>query len=443
MSRFVICTQPLAGHVNPASSIARALADRGHDVRFYTGRQYKARVEAAGARHVAPNRGPDFGAEDVDVAFPERARLSGLAKLKWDIGAFMEAMPAQVADLEELLAESPADAVLTDLSMGCGYVLNRKQGLPWASFGLGPLPLADPLVPPFGLGLRASASRLAVLRNRVLNAAGRRVLFRSLQSASGAALLAAGAEPDGRFLFDLPVSPYLLLQPGAAAMEYPRRSWPAQLHFVGALLPPPSPDLPSWWADLPAAERVVLVTQGTVTTDTGQLLVSALRAFADDPSTLVVADTGGRSPEVLPLRPLPRNARVAPSIPHGALMPHVDVLVTNGGYHGHLTALQAGVPLVVAPGNEEKPEVARRVAFAGTGIDLRTSAPSPRQVHAAVRQVLSDPRYRTAAAAISAELRANDGPALAAELLERLASTGDTVRRDAPPGSSSSSSFPD
>jgi UDP:flavonoid glycosyltransferase YjiC (YdhE family) len=430
VSRFLICAQPLAGHVNPASSIARALVARGHDVRFYTGRQYKARVEATGARHVAPNRGPDFDGEDIDRAFPDRAELRGLARLKWDIRAFLQAMPAQVADLEELLAESSADAVLTDSSMACGYVLNRKHGLPWATLGLGPLPLADPLVPPFGLGLRASTSRLAALRNRVLNATGRHALFRSLQSASGAALLAAGAEPDGRFLFDLPVSPYLLLQPGVASMEYPRRSWPTQLHFVGALLPPPSPDLPSWWADRPAAERVVLVTQGTVATGTGQLLVSALRAFAHDPSTLIVADTRGRSPEVLSLGPLPHNARIAPFIPHGTLMPHVDVLVTNGGYHGHLTALQAGVPLVVAPGSEDKPEVARRVAYTGTGIDLKTATPSPRQVHAAVCQVLSDSRYRTAAAAISAELRANDGPALAAELLERLVSTGDAVRRD-------------
>jgi UDP:flavonoid glycosyltransferase YjiC (YdhE family) len=69
-------------------------------------------------------------------------------------------------------------------------------------------------------------------------------------------------------------------------------------------------------------------------------------------------------------------------------------MVTNGGYGGVTQALRVGVPLVVAGATEEKPEVAARVAWSGTGINLRSGRPSPRQIRSAVRTVLDSPRYR-------------------------------------------------
>jgi UDP:flavonoid glycosyltransferase YjiC (YdhE family) len=173
-------------------------------------------------------------------------------------------------------------------------------------------------------------------------------------------------------------------------MDYPRRSWPPQVRFVGALLPAPpsaSSGLPPFWDEVRAAQRVVLVTQGTVATDPRQLIAPTLRALADEPDTLVLAvpvhgDARARLPQ-----PLPANARVAPFTPFGTLLPHVDVMVTNGGFGGHLAALPEGVPLVVAGGTEDKPEVARRVDYTGVGVDLRTPSPTPSQVRDAVRRV--------------------------------------------------------
>ena len=67
-------------------------------------------------------------------------------------------------------------------------------------------------------------------------------------------------------------------------------------------------------------------------------------------------------------------------IPHDRLLPHVDVMVTNGGYGGVQQALANGVPLVVAGDSEDKPEVAARVHWSGTGVNLRTGRPSPAMV---------------------------------------------------------------
>ena len=107
---------------------------------------------------------------------------------------------------------------------------------------------------------------------------------------------------------------------------------------------------------------------------------------------------------------MPPNARVADLIPYAALLPRTDVMITNGGWGGVLAALAHGVPLVVAGGDIDKPEIAARVAWAGAGVNLRTGRPSARAVLHAWREVSTDASYRANAERIGALLREHDGP---------------------------------
>jgi UDP:flavonoid glycosyltransferase YjiC (YdhE family) len=83
--------------------------------------------------------------------------------------------------------------------------------------------------------------------------------------------------------------------------------------------------------------------------------------------------------------------------------------VTNGGYGGVHYALANAVPLVVAGGGEDKPEVAARVAWSGVGVNLRTGRPKPEAIHRAVRNVLAGSRYRTAAEVAARQIGAAPG----------------------------------
>ena len=152
---------------------------------------------------------------------------------------------------------------------------------------------------------------------------------------------------------------------------------------------------------------MVHVTQGTLdNADLGRLLLLTVAALARD-DVLVVATTGGPDPE--PLRAgLPENARLERFIPHDLLLPHVDAMVTNGGYGGVQQALAHGVPLVVAGDSEDKPEVAARVQWSGAGINLHTGKPSQAMVARAVRRVLARPSYRARARTLQEEIAACD-----------------------------------
>ena len=430
MSRFLICTLPLAGHVNPGLPIARTLAARGHQVWWYTGQQFRSAIEATGAHHVPTQA----AATNNDQAFfPSLPKLSGLASANWGIKrAFIDPIRCQVADLQRILAEFPADVLINDQVFLGAEAVYALGGPPWATLGISALTLSSRDTAPFNTTLLPNASILGRLRNRLLNALLYRVALRDAANHLNYVRWSIGIAPLRRSMLEL-LSPFLYMHSSTPAFEYPRSDLPPQVHFIGPLLPDPPPDFvpPAWWSDLHDGKPVVLVNQGTVATDASDLIVPTLRALAGE-DMWVIATLGGALADQLGAE-LPANARVEPFIPFGALLPHVDLMITNGGYGGVQFALAHGVPLVVAGATEEKPAIATRVAWSGAGINLRTRSPSPEQLRSAVRNALANPRYRKNAERIRDDYAEHNAPQAAAALLEHLAATRQPVLRSEAP----------
>jgi UDP:flavonoid glycosyltransferase YjiC (YdhE family) len=269
---------------------------------------------------------------------------------------------------------------------------------------------------------------LGTIRNAVLNTLVQKVAFALITRHANRLLAAEGIGPLPMFLLDSITTADRILQFSPASFEYPRSDLPAHVSFVGPV-PPRIADgavLPDWWGELDEDRPVVLVTQGTLdNVDLGRVIGPALTALAGE-DALVVVTTGGRPADAVP-GPIPANVRIASFLPYDALMPKVDVMVSNGGYGGVLSALSQGVPVVVAGASEDKPEVAGRVAWSGSGINLRTGRPRPPAIKAAVRRILADPSYRAAATRIQADIAGLDSLRLITTALEELA--GDQVRR--------------
>ena len=273
---------------------------------------------------------------------------------------------------------------------------------------------------PYGTGITPMRGPLGRLRNRLLASVAQRTVFASS---------ARVADQVGRDLFGRPLTFPVLDWPRHAEaiaqftvprFEYPRSDAPPTLHFVGPLSATGSQaPLPDWWDDLDGSRPVVHVTQGTLANrDFSQLVAPTLEALADD-DVWVVVTAGGRPVDTLP--PLPANARGADYLPYDELLPRTDVVVTNGGYGGVQYALRHGVPLVVSAGQEDKPEVAGRVAWSGVGRRLRSERPSAAAVGAAVRTVLADPRYRDRAQQVARDMAASPGLAQLGRIVDDLA----------------------
>jgi UDP:flavonoid glycosyltransferase YjiC (YdhE family) len=265
------------------------------------------------------------------------------------------------------------------------------------------------------------------MRNRLLQGLVQHGLFRSVQSHYELVRrrVGVGPSPSG-WLFSDAMSPHAFLQGCTPGFEYPRTDMPVQVQFVGPFLPPEEPTFvePAWWSELRSGKPVVHVTQGTVATSPQQLIVPTLQALAGE-KVLVVATTG-RAP-ARELSGHGPNARIERFIPYAHFMPHVDVMITNAGYGGVQSALAHGVPLIAAGTSEDKPEIARRIAWSGAGIDLRTNTPTPERILEAFRALMSEPRYRENARRLRDEIMRTDAPTRAVEVIEQLAG----IRTDA------------
>jgi UDP:flavonoid glycosyltransferase YjiC (YdhE family) len=126
---------------------------------------------------------------------------------------------------------------------------------------------------------------------------------------------------------------------------------------------------------------------------------------------------------------LAANMVGAEFLPQASLLPQVDAVVTHGGNNTTTEALWFGKPMLVLPIFWDQHDNAQRVHETGYGLRLPTYAFDDDQLLAAVDTLLTDDGMQARCAAAGERLRRRPGPAVAADLIERLAVTAEPVRR--------------
>jgi MGT family glycosyltransferase len=424
MSRFLFATYPSPGHVAPAAPVVEELTGRGHEVRWYTGRRFAEMVTRSGARFCGMPESLDRDYQgDLNATFPERSKLKGLKQNQFDLTEiFVRPLREHLPILKALHIEEPADVFVSHTVFFGGNWLHEMGGPPNATLGDTCLSYPSRDAAPFGMGLAPRAGVLGHMRNQALNSISRATFLKPVTKAAREVRAELGLPPVRIRDIEFGLSPYLHIQLCPRGFEFPRSDLPPYVHFVGASVPAPPAEFvpPGWWPRLSESAHVVLVTQGTIANDPSDLLAPCLEGLAGK-NVFVVATTGGADPAAL--GDAPPNAVVEKFVPYSALLPCVDVMVSNGGFGSVQLAIAHGVPMVVAGTSEDKREVTSHVGWSGSGINLRTNRPSPRSVAQAVEKVLKEPKFRERTLALRAETAGRSPAVVASDLLEELAIT--------------------
>jgi MGT family glycosyltransferase len=410
MADVIMCSTPGPGHFIPVRTIAVDLQRRGHRVTILTGADFREAVEAIGATFADVGDAHD----DLEAVLAERNAVPrGLPQLEYDMrNFFISWIPQQHRALQDLLAQHEDRSVVVvaeNFFWGVAPLMLGAPGARPAAFvgiGVTPLTLTSVDAPPFGMGLPLDSSEEGRARNREAYAYLHGEVFAGAQAMYAEVLAGLGVTQEPPFFLDTTIlKADRFLQLSIEELSYRRSDTPEHVRFAGPL---PTAEykgeLPAWWSEVETAEKVVAVTQGTVANaDFGDLIEPTLEALADLP-VLVVAATG-REGDV---RNVPSNARVATFIPFDQLLPHTDVLVTNGGFGAVQQALRNGTPMVLAGTTEDKLEGNVRTASTGAAIDLAVDRPAVADIRKAVSDVLSEPRYVENARRIAVEYAATD-----------------------------------
>jgi len=278
-----------------------------------------------------------------------------------------------------------------------------------------------PGVPPVGSGLQPMAGRLGRLRDNALH---------RLTDV----LLGTGSLNETRR--ELGLDPVVSLEESvrraervifltSAAFDFPPDRPDPSVVYGGIPIPANERRPVNWVPPWPADGRpAVLVSLSTTYMNQEALLQRVVDGLAlVDCHALVTTGPGLRS---RPLTVVPRNVQVAESVPHGAVFPHVDLVISHGGHGTIIRALAAGVPVMVVPISRDQPDNAARVVFHGVGTKVSKRS-SPAKLATAVRRALDDRVLHGNTAAMAERLAPDLGAPTAVATLEQLA-----ARKSAP-----------
>jgi UDP:flavonoid glycosyltransferase YjiC (YdhE family) len=407
MTKFLFATMPFDGHFNPLTSIAVHLKAQGHDVRWYAGPSYAGKLADLDIPHFQFQRAREVSGENIAELFPERARLKGPKLLSFDLEqVFVANVEHHYHDILEARETFPFDALLCDPGFYAAHLIAAKLNPRVYTVGVGPLVGLSGEPPPF-FGLKPARTIVDKMVHRVARALLTSTMRQGVKTYNRA-LAAEGLPPVavGDFVELTRRCATYYFQSGVPGFEYPRRSLPTNVKFVGPLLPykAGTRQLPfELEQKLQRYRSVIVVSQGTVdNTDPEKLFVPALEALKGG-SHLVVATTGGKNTADLRRRYPEENVVVEDFVDFGLLFGHTDLFICNGGYGSILLALSNGVPVLSAGVREGKNDINARVDYFGFGVDLKSEGPTPAKIAKSVTRILTDERFARNVARVRAE----------------------------------------
>lgn len=437
----------------PALQITEQLVSRGFDVTMVAAAKWKPAASRIGAEF-APLVGlwtrEDFRDSIMDKKVTHQTRLRALRQSIGDTYVSMmfsgyQSLVLALVGLQSRLGSDSLKArgvvILSDmcftgiLPFKLGADLFADVEIKTICIALLPRAWATPETPCWGAGLRWDPSEEGIKRNTI----GNRMGFDEVQHKRlDDALFMCGCTRNLESLLDEHNRVHPLPEEHAfrrslghityfahdttfqmciPSVEYPAANLPSHFKFGGHLPIKPIPsDLqyPEWWGEVlensakqrkegSTRKRVVFVAQGTESPDHGDLVVPLIEGLATRDDLLVIACLCKRGVKLSFADTLPSNIRVIDFFPYDAVLAHADIFVSSSGYGGLNHAIVNGVPTVQTGILIDKPDVGRRMEYAGIGVYISEFPPPSAMLADSVDKILSDESYRTRVLALRAE----------------------------------------
>jgi MGT family glycosyltransferase len=391
---------PAFGHINTTLPVVAELVRRGHRVTFATNARFAPLAAEAGAKVL------EYESWLASRKLPERVDADYM--VREPVRSIDEAI-ATVPVYEAGFGDDIPDVLLYDVStFAAGRVLARK----WQR-------------PAIELFATFASNEHYSLTQRI------GALYADEIDPEHPALIDFFVK-QGRLLRDHGLADVTLEEFNAAADDanlvfLPRRFQPAEetfderFAFVGACLGDRSGD--ALWKPPGDGRPLLLVSMGSFSFDhQKQSLLTWVDAFADSEWQVVVSAGPLADSDDLPA--VPDNVSLHRWVPQLAVLEHADAFVSHAGMNSVMEAMYFGTPVVAVPHMPEQRLVADRLQELGLGVHVPQAEATGERVRAEVDRIVRDGHTRAQVGALSRAMRSADGPALAADYVEKVAAHG-------------------
>jgi zeaxanthin glucosyltransferase len=425
MARIGCFSYSGVGHVSPLLALARRLQKRGHELVFFQLPDLESRIRAAQVPFAA------YGKDALPLGSLARemrdlSQMEGPTAFERAVGSVLSECRIVLHEGPELIRKHRIEFLLVDEVCDAGATLARTHGIPFVSLALALTRCDEPGVPHWGCPLPYSVDPEIVAQY---------VPWSNAVSAATAPLL----EPinQERARFGLPPVKHVMeihselatISQQPASFDFPRRELPACFHYTGPFLDLEArPKVSFPWEQLDG-RPLVYASLGTFQNRLPAVFRLIAEACAPLDVQLIMGLGSGLHPEEL--GDLPGNPLVRSYVPQPQLLRRAQLMITHAGMNSALECLSRGVPMVAIPISHDQPNIAQRIAWTGTGTVAPLETLTVEQLRDAVKGVIANPSYRTAALRFQKEIQQVNGLDRAADLVEKVIHTGAPVLREA------------
>jgi len=416
------------GPTNNCIGIGNILKARGHQVVFVVEESFAGTLEARGFEEAHMRLQPPREVEEVPGQFwkdfirdtapefrkPTIEQIETFLKPTWQ--ALIDGAMFVDDRLAEIFDELGPDAIVEDNVVAFAAI--PTSGWPWVRItSCNPLELKDPGVPPVFSGQPAKDS------------SGWDPFWSEYDRVLGPQVAEFDGWLQGRGAPELPghrdylwESPYLNLYVYPEEADYPRvRPLPSTVHRLDASVRT-SDETYREHEQLGGRGGLVYLSLGSLGSADVDLMQRLVDVLAKTPHRYIVSK--GPQHELITLAD---NMVGAEFLPQPAILPQVDLVITHGGNNTVTECWYFGKPMVVLPLFWDQYDNAQRADELGLGVRLSTYDFEDEELTGAIDRLLANEWLTSELSRFSARLQRSPGTIRAADLIERLARTGEPV----------------
>ncbi|MCI1581182.1 MAG: glycosyl transferase [Clostridium beijerinckii] len=391
MSKALFVNMLGHGHVNPTIGIVRELINRGEDVTYIAGEEFRDKIEKTGAKFIGHKN-----LFDLSSLITSSLNLETNEKLLNALNTFKEIIE-EIFKLDEKF-----DYIIYDSSFVLGGEVGRVLNIPTISsssiFAINEKIIKSLLDLPISQEFKLKMEGAKPKIKEILSSHNYVDFVNQLQEKYNIKFPSMVDRSEKKGMLNI-VYTSKYFQPYSESFD-------ESYKFIGSSVIDRKESIDF---DLSNDEdkKVIYISLGTIFNNSIEFYECCFKAFCN--MNVKVIMSVGRKIDISIFKNIPTNFIVRNYVPQLEVLKYADVFITHGGMNSTNEGLYFNIPLILIPQSVDQPFVANRVAELGAGIVIEKNRITPEALNKCVAEILSDDNFNINSEKIGESLREAGG----------------------------------
>lgn len=387
MSKIVFFSIHAYGHTNPTLPVVKELINRGHEVWYYSFKEFKEKIEDTGAKFIECDKYlPPLSDSDAKKIGKD---FTLLVNMSVDTAINMEK-----DNIGKQLESFNPDCIVSDSVCTWGKLFAKKLKVPYVCS-----------TTTFAFNQHTAKLMKQGFSEIFYMFTGMPKMIKKLQELKPLGYNVD--KPQEIFSNDNDTNTIVYTSRDFQPMA---DTFSDKYAFIGTSIFEPTEHLEK------DNKKIVYISLGTVLNDNIKFYKECILALKD--SNLRVIMSVGQGTDISKLGDIPQDFIIKNRVNQLSVLEVADCFITHSGFNSVSESLYYGVPMILYPQHSEELAVTNRVVELGAGIKLKRD--NANSIHDDVMKILDNSSYKESAEKISQSLKKSGGAKSGADFIELI-----------------------